>query len=69
MPMYQVTACELVYVHRTYEVEADGPEQAGAMVHEAKACGVGELVDEQMQDSYSYCHVVSVHDEDGEDVS
>ena len=63
MPEFQVTCRELVYVDRTYEIEAADAQEARAMVEKAK--GGDNCVDEQVQDSHSFCHVLHVCDADG----
>ena len=68
MPLYQVTCSELVYVDRTYEVEAASPDEAWDRLEKSKGAQA-ECVDEQMQDSYSFEHVKKVVDENGNDVT
>jgi hypothetical protein len=59
MPLFQVTCRELVYVDRTYEVEAMDAEDAKALI--AKSQGdEGELIEEVVQDTYEFCGVRSV---------
>lgn len=65
MPTFQVTCRELVYVDRTYEIEADTAAQAEAI---AKKDG-GNCVDEQVQDTHSFCGVQYVCDENGLEVA
>jgi hypothetical protein len=65
MSRYQVTCSELVYVDRTYEIEADSPESASAAIRSSQG-DAGELIDEQVQDGYEFCGVIAVHDENGE---
>lgn len=64
MPLYQVTCKERVYIDRTYEiVAADAPSAAEAI---RKSQGdAGDFIDEQVQDTYSFEHVLKVHDENG----
>lgn len=59
MAIYQVTCSELVYVDRTYEIEADSKETAERLIKESQGSDY-ELVEEQMQDSYKFCGVKSV---------
>lgn len=50
MKTYQVIRRELVFIDRTYEIEADSPEQAVSYVDADRG---GALVDEQIQSTHS----------------
>ena len=64
---FHVTCRELVYVDRTYELEAADGKAAAAKVRSARG-GVGELVDEQIQDTARFDGVLRVHDQNGNEV-
>jgi len=68
MPLFQVTTRELVYVDRVYEIEAEDGSAARLKIGRSQG-DAGELVDEQMQDTYSFERVIGVHDENGNDVA
>lgn len=61
MSTFQVTRRELVYVDRTYEVEAENADAAACVV---EADG-GNLVDEQMQETYDVRPITAVYDMNG----
>jgi hypothetical protein len=64
MPTLQVDCLELVYVTRTYEVDVEDPADA----ERAARYGEGKLVDEQVGETYRFCQVLCVSDENGVEV-
>lgn len=64
MPLYQVKTRELVYVDRYYEIEAVDPSSAETAIRKSRG-NDGDLVDEQMQDTYSFNDVLAVIDCNG----
>lgn len=64
MPKMQVDCLELVYVTRTYEVDADSPGEACLSVRH----GEGTLIDERIGESYQFCYVLCVSNEDGVEI-
>lgn len=68
MPTFQVTCRELVYIDRTYEIEADDAAQARAAFVDGRGTD-GEQVDEMVQDTHSLVRVLDVCDEHGNKVA
>lgn len=66
MPTFQVTCSELVWVDRTYVIEAESGSAAWDAIEKSR--GGDNLVDEQMQDTHAFHGVRTVHDENGNDV-
>lgn len=64
MPLYQVTCRELVYIDRTYEIEAENATAAESAIRKSKG-DAGTFVDEQVQDTYSFEDVLKVFDDSG----
>lgn len=58
MPTFQVTCREVVYMDRTYEIDAASAEDARLQIENAK--GGDRCVDEEIYDSYQFCGVQCV---------
>lgn len=63
---FQVTCRELVFVNRTYEIEAISATEARSSIKDSYG-NSGEQIAEDVTDSYEFCGITSVCDENGID--
>ena len=58
MPTFQITSRELVYVDRTYDIEADDIDAAKHAAKERQ----GDMVDEQIGDTWDFVRIISAEE-------